>query len=376
MTVILTGAYRLFFPFAALFSALAVPLWLLALSGAEFAQPSDPFGWHRHEMLFGYLWAALAGFLLTAVPNWTGRSAVTGGPLLSLFVLWLVGRVAMGMAQDVTLLPIVALLFPLSLAGVVTRELWLGGNRRNLPLAGAVWLLVIADGLYLGGFADIGLRMGFGLALVMMVLIGGRVTPAFTRNWLKARGVTDVVPEFGMVDRMALIGTVVTVVLWVVLDVHVLVGWGAMFAALMLLVRVSRWHGWRVRAEPLMLALHFSYVWLAVCFALLSLHSLGAEVTQAQVVHGIGTGAIGTMTLIVMMRALLGHSNRPITANWADILILVCVHLAAVLRISAPLAGEETTVLHLSGMLWSAGFLGFAVRYLPIALQPRRETSH
>jgi len=365
--ILLSGAYRLFFPAAGLMAALAVPLWLALYSGADIPGPQDAQLWHMHEMLFGYLGAALAGFLLTAMPNWTGRRALTGLPLLGLFGLWLMGRVVMLLWPAGALL---ALVFPVALAMIATFEIIAGGNKRNLPMAAMVWLIAAAQAVMLMGDIYLGTRMGFAIALMMITLIGGRVTPTFSRNWLKAQGREDVVAGFGMVDKAALASTALALLTWVIFDVTLLVGALALLASGVLGARLIRWKGWAVRAEPLLLIMHAGYAWVVVSLLLLGLQGLTGLITQAQVFHAMGAGAVGTMTLIIMIRALLGHSGQAMKAAKSDVVLLLMVHAAALLRVIAG-GFEAPGILHLSGGLWSLGFGIFALRYLRVALTPK-----
>ncbi len=365
--ILLSGAYRLFFPAAGLMAALAVPLWLAIYSGADIPVPEDAQLWHMHEMLFGYLGAALAGFLLTALPNWTGRRAITGLPLLGLMGLWLLGRVVMLLWPAGALL---ALLFPMALALIATVEIVAGGNRRNLPMAGMVWLIAAAQAVFLLGDTMFGTRMGFAIALMMITLIGGRVTPAFSRNWLIAQGRKDVVAGFGVVDKAALSCTALALLAWVIFDVRPATGAVALLASGVLGLRLIRWHARAVMAEPLLLAMHAGYGWVVISLFLLGVQGMTGWVTQAQVFHAMGAGAVGTMTLIVMIRALLGHSGQAIKAGKSDVVILLSVHAAALIRVIAG-GMDMAWLLHLSGTLWSLGFSLFVLRYLRVALMPR-----
>lgn len=372
---LLNGAYRVLFPAAGLFAALAIPFWLVIYMGAGPDWPADPLRWHMHEMLFGYLSAALGGFLLTAIPNWTGRKPLVGRALLGLFSLWILGRIAMLVLDEGIAQSAIALSFLVVLAAMATREIVLGGNKRNLPMAGMIWLMVVAQALFLFGMVDLGQRIGFGMAMMMIVLIGGRVTPTFTRNWLRTRGVEYVVPEFGAIDKVAMVLSVLAVVSWVVVPGEKAAGMLAVLAGAAVLARLLRWQGWTVAREPLLCAMHLAYGWVAVALVLLGMMQIGTGIGEyigpVHVFHAIGAGAIGTMTLIIMMRAILGHNNMPIVGTWVDGIILGAVHLAAIVRIFA--ADMEVPMMgyHMSGMLWFVGFAMFFAKYGRIAMLPR-----
>ncbi|MCK0125972.1 NnrS family protein [Gelidibacter sp. F2691] len=367
---ILTGAYRLFFPAALLFAGAAIPLWIISFAGA-ISPNSDPTLWHQHEMLWGYLPAALAGFLFTAIPNWTGRPAIGPAILLALFLLWFAGRAAMFSAPDALWAQIVTTGFLPAVAVLAARDVVLADNRRNLVVIGMIFALSLSQILFLWMDRDTGLTAGFSVALLMLVHIGGRVTPAFSRNWLKKRGATKLPPEFGLIDRTALIATVVTVAFWIVLGSSLVTGLSAGLAAIALSLRLSRWSGWSVRSEPLLLALHMAYLWLAISTALLAAACLSEFTTIGQVHHALGAGAVGTMTVIVMLRALLGHSGRPIQGNLYDWFLLATLHAGAAIRVAADWASDPSVFYHAGGTLWAVGMLAAAIRAFPIAITPR-----
>ena len=367
---LLTGAYRLFFPAAALFAGLSIPLWLLAHAGGA-TLSADPYLWHQHEMLWGYLSAALVGFLFTAIPNWTGRPALSPMALLALFVLWLAGRISMFMAPDMMTSHLLTSSFLPIAAALALREILAAGNKRNIVVAAMVGAFWAAQLVFLWIDTQIGLTAGFGVSLMLMTLIGGRVTPAFSRNWLKKRDAARLPSEFGAVDKAAIVLTVVAAICWIITDTSTLTGLAAALAALAQALRLSRWRGLAVWSEPLLFTQHAAYAWLAFGLALLAAASLVDWASVGQVHHALGAGAIGTMTAIVMLRALLGHSGRPIEATRADTVLLIALHLGAVLRVCADWAAAPTLFYHAGGTLWSAAMIALAVRAFPIAIAPR-----
>ena len=369
--ILFTAAWRLFFPAAGLFAGLALPLWLL-LNAGQTEVISDPLTWHMHEMLFGYLPAALAGFLLTAIPNWTGRPVLKGAPLGLLFGLWLTGRAAMFVAPDAQVSNLVAVLFLPTLAFFAGRDIILAGNKRNLIVVVLIALFSLAEMVMLFGPGDTGITAGFAVAFVLMVLIGGRVTPAFSRNWLMKRGATALPAPFGVIDKAALTLSVVTALAWTGLGESAVTGILAAVTSLAVLARLSRWQAWAVRGEPLLLAQHVAYLWLAVAMTLLALSALSDLATQSQVRHAMGAGAVGSMTLIVMLRAALGHSGRAIRGNAGDWLLFAAVHVGATLRVLSGGMDDPTLALNTAGILWAIAFLLFAARTIPIALTPRQ----
>lgn len=367
--ILFTAAWRLFFPAAALFAGLALPLWLLLYAG-QFEAMDDALGWHMHEMLWGYLAAALAGFLLTAIPNWTGRPVLQGAPLAGLFGLWLAGRVMMFFMPESLSAQLVTMAFLPLLGVIAAHDIIKADNKRNLVVVGLIGLMALAQALMLFGAADIGLTAGFATALVLMVLIGGRVTPAFSRNWLMKRGASALPPPFGTVDKVAMALSVATALVWTGTGLSLATGGLAALTALALSIRMARWQGWATRSEPLLLAQHAAYLWLPISMLLLALACLTDIASLSQVRHALGAGAVGTMTVIVMLRAALGHSGRPIVGNKLDWLLLGALHLGAALRIGSDWTGDPMLALNAAGLLWAAGFLLFLIRAMPIALAP------
>ncbi|KPN64951.1 uncharacterized protein involved in response to NO [Aliiroseovarius crassostreae] len=371
--ILLTGAYRLFFPAAALFAGLAIPLWLMMFMGASDVM-SDPYLWHQHEMLFGYLPAAIAGFLFTAIPNWTGRPPLGPVALALLFTLWASARVAMFLAPEAAWTHQLAVAFLPVVAGLALGNLILSQNSRNYIVAAVVFALGLAQAMFLWTDADLGLTAGFAMAFVLMVHIGGRVTPAFSRNWLRQRKAPRVPAPFGRVDQVAITLTAATALGWVFIGATPLVGMLAAATAVALALRLSRWCGLSVLSEPLLFAQHAAYGWLVISMALLALHGLGEMATASQLRHAIGAGAIGSMTVIVMLRAMLGHSGRPLVGSKLDVALLLCIHLGAAIRVMADWFGTPIGFIHAGGTFWALGMILFAIRIIPIALTPRLQS--
>ena len=333
-----------FFLLAAAWAAIAVPVWLTAyVHGYAPRGPLPALFWHGHEMVFGFGLAVVAGFLLGAIPNWTGRLPVRGLPLALLATLWIAGRIAM-------LVPGAALLdlaFAAALIAVVAREIIAGRNWRNLPMLAALALLFAGNLLFhLGIYA--GLRLGIATLCMLIALVGGRLVPSFTRNWLaKARPAAAPPAPAGVLDRVALLVTLAALAAWVL----GFAPWLLVAAGLALAARLSRWRGLGTVREPLLFVLHLGYAWLAFGLIL-----LGLDVPAA--LHALTVGAIGTMTLAVMTRATPGPAG-------ATLAICLLVTLAALLRVASAFAGAQAVmVTSLAGLAWSAAFAAFALRYL------------
>ncbi|HEX7970448.1 MAG TPA: NnrS family protein [Stellaceae bacterium] len=377
---ILSAGFRPFFLVAALWAALAVPLWLAFFAGgAQLPSALPPAVWHVHEMVFGYGAATVAGFLLTAIPNWTGRMPLQGGPLGLLVLLWAAGRAGVLLSARIGpgAAAILDLAFPAVFLAVVAREILAGRNWRNLPMLAALSLLLLGnllvhlDAVGVAATAAPGNRLGIATLLMLISFVGGRIIPSFTRNWLAKEVPEAAAPAiFGGIDRAALAFTAVALAAWVAAPEGPVAPWAELAAGLALGVRLLRWRGGATWREPLVWVLHLGYGWLALGFLLLALDGWAALLPQTTALHALTVGAIGTMTLAVMTRASLGHTGRPLAAGSGTTAIYVLVTLAAVLRLLAPLGGTQyLLVLALAGAAWSGAFGLFVLLYLrPLAL--------
>jgi uncharacterized protein involved in response to NO len=371
--------FRPFFLFAALFAGLAVPAWMAAFAhGQPIGADGNAMGWHAHEMLFGYTGAVLAGFLLTAIPNWTGRAPVMGWPLAGLFGLWLAGRAVMLVPPAGLPGLAVEAMFLLLLAAAAWREILAGRNWRNLPVAALLSAFVVANflwhaevqGAQLGGF---GQRLALSTLVLLMSLIGGRIIPSFTTNWMKKERLAPLPQPFDAFDKAVLALTGAALLGWLALPFHALTGWLLCLAGLSHGARLLRWQGWRTGAEPLVTILHVSYLWLAVALFLIGLAILMPGLfAGAAALHALTAGAVGLLTISVMTRASRGHSGRPLEADLATVLIYALIFLGALLRVLLPFTPLSYALgASLAGLLWSAGMLLFVGAYGPMLARRR-----
>ena len=371
--------FRPFFLAAGLWSALAMLLWLLMLTGS-FAPPIGlaAVDWHVHSLLYGFVPATVTGFLLTAVPNWTGRLPVTGTPLLGLVLIWLAGRLAVlfGGLLGPLLTAVVDLAFLGAVFAVILRELLAGRNKRNLPVLMLVGLLFIGNALFhleaaRTGIAHYGTRIGIMAIMMLIMLIGGRIIPSFTRNWLVKREPGRLPASFGRFDQVCLATAGVAFALWVAAPELWVTAWLAGLAGALHLVRLGRWAGERSMPEPLVLVLHVGYVFVPLGFLLvLMTHLLPEIVLPVAPIHAWLAGGVGLMTLAVMSRASLGHSGRPLTADGATTAVYGAVFVAATARILAGTTLDVPGLLHLAGTAWILAVAGFAVAYWPALTRP------
>lgn len=373
MPPILHYGFRPFFFLAALHAGVAVPLWLwLYFSGDHLPGPFHGLHWHAHEMLFGYLGAVMAGFILTAIPNWTGRLPLSGYPLAVLVALWLAGRMACLLMPDPVAAMAVDLAFPAVLAFAVWREVAAGRNWKNAPVALMITLFGAANAAdhaaNLGLLPhDLGQRLALAVVATLIALIGGRIVPSFTRNWLVKEGQAKLPASFGVPDKAALACTAAAALAWIAVPDMLATGILMTAAGLMLALRLLRWQGIRTVSEPILLVLHLGYGWLAAALFLIGLSILFSSVPQSAALHALTAGAVGTMTLAVMTRASLGHTGREIVADRSMVAMYVLVSTGAALRVGAPFAEAwHNEILILGGSLWSGAFLLFAIHYAPI----------
>lgn len=372
----LRGGFRPFFFGGAAWALIGLVAWLGSLSGlVELPTAMDPLAWHRHEMLFGFVGAVIAGFLLTAIPNWTGRLPIAGAPLAAFAALWLCARLAMLFSGvlGLTLAAVLDVGFLLVLAFIAAQEV-LAAKNRNLPVVGIVLLLTVASALdhaAMAGAIDdplAGVRLGIGMITVLICLIGGRIVPSFTRNWLTKQGVKEGLPtQPGRFDLVSIGVTVVAVLGWVLFPSHAASGALLVAAGLLQLVRLARWKGYRTAADRLVLILHVGFLWVPIGLLLLALSIFQPEFPQSAAVHALTAGAMASMILAVMTRATLGHTGRELKADAATQAIFVLITLGAMTRVAAPIMAERyTELMRGSALLWIAAFGLFLLSYGPI----------
>jgi uncharacterized protein involved in response to NO len=373
------AGFRPFFIGCGAWAIIAMAVWISALSGVSILPDHlAPTDWHFNELLFGVIGAAMSGFILTAVPNWTGQLPLRGRPLMALFGLWCAGRLVSisGTWLGIQSVAIIDSAFFVVLFLVVFREIAHGRNWRNMPVAAAIGLFGLAHILFYLEALDVifldGASQRLGLAVVgcLLTLIGGRIVPSFTRNWLKRRnqeGSVSAVP--GPIDKLAMMATVLGLLAWVVYPDHQASGLALIIAGSLNALRLARWRGWQTLSEPLLFVLHVGYSWLALSLLLLGGSILGEWMSQTDALHALSVGAAGTMILAVMSRAILGHTGRELHADWRTVLAFCSISTAALARLGVMVWPELTADLYgLSGGAWIVAFTLFLWRYAPIAL--------
>jgi uncharacterized protein involved in response to NO len=377
---ILSLGFRPFFLAGAFWAVVAVLLWLpqyfgeFALSGAF-----QPLDWHAHEALFGYGAAVITGFLLTSVPNWTGRLPIQGAPLAALVLLWLAGRVAVLLSADLgwALAALVDCGFLAVVCAVIAREIIAGKNTRNLKILIFFGLFCAANVAFhieahVSGSAAYGRRFGLAAIIALVMLVGGRVIPSFSQTYLAKRGEGRLPKIFGRFDVLCLVVSVLGLAGFVLAPENRLVGLALIAAGLLNAARLARWAGERATGEGLVLILHVAYLFVPLGFLLSGFAAWTDSIPLSAGVHAWGVGAIGVMTLAVMTRASLGHTGRALHAGSTIQAIYGAAILAALARIAAALAPQWSfALLHVAALCWLAAFLGFALIFGKALVRPR-----
>ncbi|GAA0568078.1 NnrS family protein [Craurococcus roseus] len=375
--------FRPFFLLAGGWAPLVVALWVAGIVGL--GVPDGPLPlvrWHAHEMLAGFVGAAMIGFVLTAVPNWTARRGYAGAPLVALVALFVAGRLALlpgspvpaGLAAPLALsaLPATLLLVLPALLGA--------GNARLFgpPLlvlgfwAGDLLMLGEAAGWWRGETWRAGQLLSADVALVLVGLIGGRIIPSFTLNALRKTDRPAEPKPLPGVDVAAVLSLVAVALVDLAAPGGALAGGVAALAAALAAVRLSRWHGLRTLGRPILWVLHLAYAFVPLALATKAAWLLAGAPWAAHWLHLQGAGALAMMILAVMTRATLGHTGRDLAASPATVLAYVLLALAALSRAFGPaLAGGGPEPLALAGALWIAAFALFLWVYAPILLRPR-----
>jgi uncharacterized protein involved in response to NO len=379
--VIFSYGFRPFFLAAGIWAMLAMVLWVGALAtGWEIGGSYGAPYWHAHEMLFGYSSAALAGFLLTAVPNWTGRLPVSGRPLIVLFALWCAGRLVL-LVPDMLGLPlsiaIDAAFLPLLLA-ICAREIVAGKKWKDLKILAGILTLALANMSFhllvaYGGDAGLANRLGVSAYVMLVAIMGGRVIPSFTRNWLVKRHIIDLPAPYDRFDKFVLLTGLLALVMWVFLPGTVQTAAVCLLAGALHIVRLWRWRGWQSWDEKLVLVLHLGYAFVPAGYFAIAAAQLGyAEPVAA--LHLFTVGAIGVMTLAIMSRATRGHTGLPLEASKVTIASYAALIAAALLR---PMASAwpdfATPLLSATGLCWIVAFALYVTEYAPVLVHRRRE---
>jgi uncharacterized protein involved in response to NO len=387
-TELLSYAFRPFFLLGSLCAIVVMVLWILALAGAgPLTTVANPMLWHAHEMLLGFIMAVVAGFVMTAVAMWTGRTRLNGAPLGWLVAAWLAGRCAM---VAVALLPgwlvaVIDMLFPLLLVFFFSREIVAAGSRRNYVVVGIVVVTAILNLLYHAGATGLltsldrtALLLMIHVLLLLITAIAGRIVPSFTTNWLKGNGLLQEGKHFprstNPVEVATLLLTGITGCLVTFAPASSLTGIAAIATAAIHAFRLSRWAGLATRSEPLLFVLHIAYLWLPIGYLLMAWSVFGSTYPPSVAMHALTMGAISSMILAMTTRVALGHTGRALHAARLTVIAYVLLTLAVVVRIIGPLTGQfYMTSIEIAATGWIMTFALFIWVYWPILTQSRPE---
>lgn len=372
-------AFRPFFLAGGVYALLAIPLWVAAWTGfwPGFQPTGGWLAWHRHEMLFGFAMAIVAGFLLTAVQTWTGQVAPSGNRLMGVALIWLAARLGWLLGLPAPLLVPLDLLFLLVVAWMMARMLWAVRQQRNYPIVVVLTLMIGADALMLAGVLQgndalqrQGVLAGLWLVAALMALIGGRVIPFFTQRGL---GRTAQVKAWPWLDWSLLVGSALIALLHafgVALAPHALIGLLFLAIGLGHLLRLVRWYDADLRKVPLLWSLHLAMLWLVVaCFGLALWH-LGVLAQSSPALHALSVGSMSGLILAMIARVTLGHTGRPLQLPAGVVWAFVLFNLGAFARVFLATAWPVPG-LWLAAICWASAFALYVWRYAPMLVAAR-----
>jgi uncharacterized protein involved in response to NO len=368
---IFSYGFRPFFFLGSIYAGAMILIWLPVFEGQmELPTAFAPRDWHVHEMLFGYVAAVVGGFLLTAIPNWTGRLPLQGFPLAVLVSTWLAGRIAVCMSEWTgwAIACAIDAAFLTLLAAAAAREIVAARKWGNVPVVGIVSLLCLGNVAFhieahFDGIAEYSTRFCIPIVITLVALIGGRIVPSFTRNWLTRQRPGRMPAPFGGFDAIVNAASVAALATWIVAPSGKTTGVLLVIAGCLHVARLARWVGYRTATDRLVLILHLAYAFIPAGFVLTGLSAVNALPASAGI-HAWTAGTIGSMTIAVMTRAILGHTGRTLKASAGTQMIYAAIVAAALARIGASVAPSQMYVLlDVAAAAWVFAFLGFAALY-------------
>ena len=380
--------FRPFFLFAFTFAALSMAAWLawigLHAMNGQVLRPTiaiAPHEWHAHEMLFGYTLAAITGFFLTAVPNWTSSKPVHGPVLALLSAVWLIGRAAIWFSSYLPAFVVAALdlaFIPLLLL-LVAKALFQRWAPRNFVFVPILTLLFIANALahaqwtgLLNGVSGTAYRLALDTIVLLIAIIGGRVVPAFTTNALRREGHEILPVSRKPLDILSVASIAILIVAELIEPHGPVAGTVALVAAVANAIRLAGWRGLQTLGEPIVWVLHLAYAWLVAGLAFKAAAHFGM-LSEATAIHALTVGAAGSMTLAVMTRAALGHTGRALKVGPMITAAYLLISVSAITRIAVPawLPQFYNEGMVAAGGLWMLAYAIVAVVYWPILTLPR-----
>lgn len=370
--------FRPFFILAGLFALLLILLWNAIYKGELSVQNYyAPNIWHAHEMLAGYSVAVIAGFLLTAVKNWTGQATASGDSLAGLCLLWLYGRILPFYAELLPefLIALTDFAFLPVLAYSVSRPILRSGHNKSLVFIALLALMATANALVHLEMLDVyestamlGLNMLLAIIIVMILVVAGRVFPFFTERGLK--GVIAI--RNPLLDVLSIVSVTSVFLLQMAgISGHILAV-SAIAALVINLMRIAGWHVRQVWYVPLLWILYIGYGWIILGLGLTVLAAY-AKISYSLVLHAFTLGGIGVLTLGMMVRVSLGHTGRVMKVSNVIVIAFVLLNLSAFVRVILPalLPAWYGQFVYISTLAWLAAFALFVFVYAPILLAPR-----
>ena len=365
--------FRPFYLLASIFAALAVPLWAIRYAGWLDASALGPL-WHAHEMLFGFTMAVIAGFLFTAVRNWTAKPTPAGAMLASICALWVAGRV-LALTPFGWASAIVNAAFPVAVAAGIGLPMIRAGNRRNYFFV--VLMLVVAAAELVVSMAQLGavtlppwlgVQIALDVVLFIMTVMGGRVIPMFTNNGVPGANAT----RLPAVEKAVLGATLAVLVADMLQAPAVALAPLLAIACVAHGVRLGLWKPWRTLRVPIVWSLHAAYAWIPIHLMLRALAEFDL-VARPLAVHALSIGGIGGLTIAMMTRTARGHTGTPLRADRFDVASYVLVLAAALVRVGGPLVAPAHYVATVvaAALMWSGAYAIYAVRYWPRLTRPR-----
>ncbi len=369
---IFSKAYRPFFLGATLWAVISLILWILMLSGTV-SLPSafSANEWHKHELLFGYTGAVIAGFLLTAIPNWTGRLPISGLRLFILVSIWLLARIVILFSANINpiLVMLIDLAFPALLSLSISIEIIAGKNWRNLRVLIVLFAFMFAN-LYFHleiinkGYLQYSANLALAIIIILIMLIGGRIIPSFTRNWLVKSKQTNLPTPFNKFDVITMTVSIIALLSFVFLSNQMLVAAFMLFAGLLNLIRLSRWSGIYCIKQPMIFILHIAYLFIPLGFLALAISKIAPNlINETGALHLFSAGAIGIMTIAMMCRVSLAHGGQKPEADKTISLIFIAIISSVILRFVADFFPSINFIIHISASFWIVAFALFIIRY-------------
>ena len=380
---VLSYPFRIFFLACGIYAIFIIAAWLAILLGSlNLPLAWSPLYWHSHEMIFGVVTAAICGFLLTAMCNWTGAQPLKGLGLFGLVNLWVAGRVVMWIGNHLPaeLVILVDAIFLPVVTAYVAYILLKHGNKRNLILAAILTLLSLCNismhaGAYTNNFYWLwaGETGALGLITLIMVIIAGRIIPLFTINGLRSQGYdVEKIKNSSLLSALAIASTALLIPLNFFTQYPILIGIVALSAAVINAVRLSQWASLATKREPLLWILHLGYAWIVIALVLKSMAAFNLWIAPSVWQHALGLGAMSSLILGMMTRVSLGHTGRPLSLPRFGVVIYLAISVAAITRLLVALSWIDFQIgLILTTIAWIVAFGFFTILYYPILTKPR-----